>query len=153
MGMHIEEQFVPELEADQLRELHRMLNLGAPKLTGPHGEEMDLPISVYTVLKEIVRNMQMGRVVAIVPERELLTTQTAANVLGCSRPHVIKLMESGDIPFQKVGLHRRVHYQDLMQYQQRRDAARHTALTALAREAVREGYYEGTLLEEGQSDE
>ncbi len=66
---------------------------------------------------------------------------------------MIKMLDRGEIPFQWVGTHRRVEYGDLSAHTSKRDAERHAALTALAREAVREGYYEGTTLEEGQSDE
>jgi len=151
--MLTEERLVPSEEVEQLRELYRMLQLGTPKLLGPGGEEMLLPVSVYSILKEVARNMQMGRAVSVMPTREQLTTQKAANVLGCSRPHLIKLLDAGEIPFQKIGLHRRVSYQDLMAYRNARDIARKNALTTLAKEAVRSGSYEGFAIPDGGSDE
>ncbi len=151
--MRIEERSAPELEAEKIQALHRVLDMGAPKFTGPDGEELALPESVYGMLREIVRNMEMGYSITIVPERELLTTQTVATLLGCSRPHVVKLLETGAMPFEMAGTHRRVRYSDLLVFKAKRDTERHAALSELAREAVREGYYVGVPLEDGQSDE
>jgi excisionase family DNA binding protein len=151
--MHTEELSIPPQETDQLRELYRMLQLGVPKLTGPGGEEMSLPVSVYSILKEVARNMQMGRPVSIVPKREQMTTQMAANILGCSRPHLVKLLEGKEIPFQKIGMHRRVQYEDLMAYQRRRDQARRSALEGMAKDAIRDGNYVGVSISDGGSDE
>lgn len=147
------ETLVPAEEREQLRELYRMLQLGSPRLVGPLGDEMPLPVSIYDILKEVARNMLAGKAVSVVPRRELFTTQMAAVMLGCSRPHVIKLLESGDIPFQKIGMHRRVQYDDLLAYQRKRDEERHAALNALAQEMMSSGKYVGHPPEEGGSDE
>ena len=108
---------VPPSDAEQIRELSRMLQLGNPALLGPQNERIELPESVYHVLKDVVRYMKAGRAITLVPQKQQLTTQSAANMLGCSRPHVIKLLETGAIPFQKVGQHRRVLLKDILDFQ------------------------------------
>jgi excisionase family DNA binding protein len=45
-----------------------------------------------------------------------MTTQAASEMLGCSRPHLISLLENGEIPFIKVGKHRRIKYEDVIKY-------------------------------------
>lgn len=144
---------MPPSEEGQIQELHRILQLGAPALVGPQGERLELPESVYLLLKDVVRNMRAGRAVTLVPEKQQLTTQSAANLLGFSRPHLVKLLEAGVIPFQKVGQHRRVLLKDLMTFQKKRDAERRAALDELARAEFEAGTYEGTGIPEQGSDE
>ena len=45
-----------------------------------------------------------------------MTTQKAAEFLGCSRPHLVKLLEDGKIAFTKIGKHRRVRFEDVLNY-------------------------------------
>ncbi|WP_175442273.1 helix-turn-helix domain-containing protein [Humibacillus sp. DSM 29435] len=49
----------------------------------------------------------------------LLTTGQAAQLLGCSRQHVVDLCESGDLPYLTVGTHRRLRREDVEQARQR----------------------------------
>jgi excisionase family DNA binding protein len=143
---------VSTLDADQLRALYEMLQQGVPTLMGQHGEEMALPSSLYRVLKETARNLQMGLPVSVIAEEEKLSTQMAAHVLGCSRPHVVKLLDGGEMPFEMVGVHRRICYRDLLAYQRRRDAARHEALNEMSKQAVAWGKYDGVPPGEDESD-
>lgn len=141
------------LGEEQIRELNRMLQLGGAALVGPHNEKVDLPESVYSILKDVVRYMAAGRAITLVPQKEQLTTQLAADILGFSRPHLIKLLESGMIPYIKVGNHRRLMLKDVIAFQKLRDKARRAALDELAREAFQDGNYEGTPIPDGGSDE
>jgi excisionase family DNA binding protein len=144
---------LPESEEAQVRELHRMLQLGSPALVGANGERLELPEAVFRLLKDIVRNMQHGRAIVLVPENQQLTTQRAADLLGVSRPHLIKLLETGDLPYHKVGSHRRVYLKDLVAYQKRRDLERKAALNRIAKEAFESGLYDRTGIPEGGEDE
>jgi excisionase family DNA binding protein len=51
-----------------------------------------------------------------VPISTELTTQAAAEFIGCSRPHLVKLLEEGKIAFTKVGKHRRIKFDDIVKY-------------------------------------
>jgi excisionase family DNA binding protein len=144
---------LPESEETQIRELNRVLQGGAPALVGADGAKVELPNSVFRLLKDIVRNMKLGRAIVLIPENQQLTTQRAADLLGVSRPHLIKLLESGELPYHKAGSHRRVYLRDLVRYQKRRDAERRKALDLIAKEAYDAGLYDRTGIPEGGADE
>ncbi|HEY3318461.1 MAG TPA: helix-turn-helix domain-containing protein [Coriobacteriia bacterium] len=76
-----------------------------------------------------------GKNAAAVPVEDGLTTQDVADLLCVSRPHVVKLLEAGEIPFYRVGSHRRIEVADLLEYKRRRDAARRQTLAQLTRES------------------
>jgi excisionase family DNA binding protein len=80
----------------------------------------------------------------VAPVDQSLTTQEAANFLGISRPTLVKLLESGEIPFERpgAGRHRRVRLQDVVAYQERKRVQRRTALDELTREAADAGLYD-----------
>lgn len=79
-------------------------------------ERIKIPISVLKLLAKILEETGKGNPISIVPIASELTTQAVAEVLGCSRPHVVKLLEQGKIPYTKVGKHRRVKYEDVIRY-------------------------------------
>lgn len=79
-------------------------------------EKIKIPINALKLLGEILKAMGQGKLISIVPIATELTTQAAAEMLGCSRPHLVKLLEDGKIAFTKVGKHRRIQYDDILQF-------------------------------------
>lgn len=94
------------------------------------GDQVELPVEVYRVLRKVVDAMQQGLAVTVAPTTQTLTTQQAADLLGVSRPTVIKLLDDGKIPFERVGTHRRVLLRDLLAYREQRRADQYAALEA-----------------------
>lgn len=140
----LESVFVREQEADSLRQLDRMLSLEASqaKLVGSNGEEYLIPESVYSVLRQVIHMMASGQTISLMPHDCEMTTQEAADVLKVSRPFLIKLVENGEIPYTKVGSHRRIRLQDLMTYKEQRDLKRSKLLDKLIQLSEDEGFYE-----------
>ena len=79
-------------------------------------DKIKIPISALKLLGDILKAMGQGKLVSIVPIAAEMTTQAAAEMLGCSRPHLVKLLEEGKIAFTKVGKHRRIRFDDVMKY-------------------------------------
>src|SRR5258705_9736124 len=75
---------------------------------------IELPAGAVSMLMYILELIASGQGVTIVPERAELTTVQAAEILNVSRPFLIKLLETKQIPYHKVGKHRRILMEDVM---------------------------------------
>lgn len=113
-----------------------------PCLKAMDGTEVRLPENIFQMLVKVVEDMNEGRSIVLMPEDETFTTQAAAKHLGMSRQHLVKLLEAGQIPFHRVGSHRRVTFRDLLAFEKQRDAERRSRLGSLFTKLQREGYYD-----------
>lgn len=97
---------------------------------------LTIPPAVLPLLSEILGHFAHGKAVAVVPlERDELTTQQAAELLNVSRPFLIKLLDRKEIPYRKVGSHRRIRLADVLEYKRKTDQQRLEALEALTAQA------------------
>lgn len=71
-------------------------------------ESLHLPREAFELIRDVLANMAAGQGVTVVPAHAELTTQQAAEMLNVSRPHVIKLLDEGQIEYRLVGRHRRI---------------------------------------------
>jgi excisionase family DNA binding protein len=78
-----------------------------------------IPSRALQLLGDILKAMSEGKPISIVPVATEVTTQKAAEILGCSRPHLVKLLEEGEMEFVKVGKHRRIMFEDIIKYKQK----------------------------------
>lgn len=106
------------------------------------GEQIKIPFSVLKMLAEILKNYRDGNAVSIVPSGATFTTQAAADYLNCSRTHVVKLVNEGKLKAEKVGRHRRIQFEDLVQYKKSMIEERKDALRALMEDSEDLGLYE-----------
>lgn len=105
-------------------------------------EKIRVPLKALKLLAKILKATSQGKPISIVPIATEMTTQAAAELLGCSRPHLVKLLESGKIPFTKVGRHRRVKFEDVMDYKKKKRAEREALLIEIMKEDEESGLYE-----------
>ena len=98
-------------------------------------QEVVTPAAAFHLLVNILSQMAQGNAVTLIPIHAELTTQEAADILNVSRPFLIKLIEVGEILCRKVGRHRRIRFEDLMNYKQQLDSQRMQALDELAAQA------------------
>lgn len=104
-----------------------------------------IPREVAGLIAEILAQLAAGRVVAAYPMHAELTTQQAADFLNVSRPHLVKLVDEGVIPYHKVGTHRRIYFKDVLAYRARQEEESRAALDELSRVSEELGLYEDEL--------
>ena len=97
--------------------------------------QVEIPTSALRLLVDILSELSNGNAVRVVPVHAELTTQEAADLLNVSRPHLVKLLEEGALPHHKTGKHRRVRFEDLMQFKSERDRASEIAMEELTKQA------------------
>jgi excisionase family DNA binding protein len=98
-------------------------------------ESLEVPGYVIRYLKFLLGNMAEGKAVQISPIEAELSTQEAADMIGVSRPFLVKLLEQGKIPFKKVGTHRRIDFKDIQTYERKQKTIREKNLNFLAGQA------------------
>jgi excisionase family DNA binding protein len=98
-------------------------------------EAVTIPRKALELLEFILLSMAEGKAVSLIPSDSELSTQQAADMLNVSRPHLVKLLEQGAIPFKKVGSHRRVQLEHLLNYEQQQSQQRQEHLQFLAQQA------------------
>lgn len=92
-----------------------------PLMDASGDEELTVPREAAELLVRVLTSLAQGQPVMLLPDHAELTTQQAADLLGVSRPHLIKLLDSEAIDYRRVGSHRRIDAASLRAY---RDASR-----------------------------
>ncbi len=119
----------------------RYLLVGAEK-----GDRVEIPEEIHRVLVQVVAALSAGLAVTIAPQTMTLTTQQAADLLGISRPTLVKILDAGGIPYEQVNTHRRVLLTDVLTYRERRREAQYEALAATSVQIDDEDSLEATLV-------
>lgn len=101
-----------------------------------------VPAIAVPLIQRVMEALAAGHGVTIIPRHAELTTMEAADILNVSRPYLIKLLDSNEIPFHKVGRHRRIRLDNLMNYKERIDRDREAILDQMVREAEDLGLYD-----------
>ncbi len=98
-----------------------------------------LPQPIVELVVNILEEVSRGNDVSVVGLRRELTTQQAAELLNVSRPYLIRLLETGQIPFRKVGTKRRILQADVLRYKHLEEVKAKKTLDELAAEAQKLG--------------
>jgi len=103
---------------------------------------LEWPVELRGLLERVLQETAQGHALALLALEDELTTQQAADVLGVSRPTLIGLLEEGQVPFHKVGTHRRVRLEDLQRFIEDTREKRRAVLDELVAQAqeLRMGY-------------
>jgi excisionase family DNA binding protein len=108
----------------------------------PDQQSLRIPEKAMKLLIAILSNMADGKDTAVLSADTYISTQEAADYLRVSRPHLVDLLEGGDIPFVKVGTHRRIKLSDLVAFDKKRKRLMTKGLKFLAKQAQELGLYD-----------
>lgn len=147
---HTEEIIPTRLEQVQAKESHEKLVQAISHLKGDVAEieieeteeKIRLPVRALYLLTEILDSLGNGQPISVVPIATEVTTQAAADIIGCSRPYIVKLLEEGKIPFVKIGRHRRIKYQDVIEYRRKMKLEQEKVLTKMMKADEDSGLYD-----------
>lgn len=146
-----------ELSDEELDQLQPILDFAEqnqhPVLKASDGTEYLIPEPIFHVLVKIISSIRHGKAMLVLPEDETFTTQAAANYLGMSRQFFVTLLESNQIPFHRVGAHRRVYFKDLITYAKSRDKERRSGLSRLFKKLQEDGDYDVSVSEVSENAE
>lgn len=105
-------------------------------------EKIKIPLKALKLLARILKATGQGQPISLVPIATEMTTQAAAELLGCSRPHFVKLLEKGNIPFTLVGRHRRVKFQDVIDFKKEMKLKQEQLLIDMMKSDEKSGLYD-----------
>ncbi|QKK33257.1 helix-turn-helix domain-containing protein (plasmid) [Rhizobium indicum] len=125
---------------------------GIVQVIDADGKRLELPQALADVMYQAAELLAEGRPVTVLPDEEMLSTQAAADILNVSRQYLVRLVDTGELPAEKVGSHRRVRATDVAAFKVARDAKRVSALDRLTSLSEEVGGYElGTKLSQGET--
>ena len=101
---------------DALAELNNNLAVARTRAE----DHVTLPKQTAVWVRDLLEDLAEGRLVRPPEPDEEMTTQQVANLLGVSRPFVVKLIDEGKLPGHKVGTHRRVYTRDALAFKEKR---------------------------------
>jgi excisionase family DNA binding protein len=116
---------VTSSQSAEAQEVTRHFNEISPsdlriRIESSSGDTVTVPESLSDLLQAVLRLAATGETVGITRLSKALTSVEAAKFLGMSRPTLMKLASSGEIPSHKVGSHARFNRTDLQSFAERR---------------------------------
>lgn len=102
---------------------------------------LELPETLLTLLHQVVHHLAQGDAVTVVATAQELTTQEAAALLGISRTYLIRVLDAGELPYTRLGSHRRLRLADVLAYRQRSRARQQAGIADLIATSESLGLY------------
>lgn len=127
---------------EEQKQQEESLKPSQEKLVDSNGKEIPIPESTYQVLRKVTEIMASGQAVSVIPQKDKVSIQEAADILNVSQPFLVKLLEQGNIPSTQVGSEKYIRFEDLISYKKQRDMQRREGLKELTQFLQNEGFYE-----------
>ena len=95
-------------------------------LVHPDGSRESVEISAAAIglIADLLEKASASEEVALLAGDAEISPEDAAAILGVSRPLVRRRMDVGDLPFRRVGAHRRVRLADVLEIRRKEAPAR-----------------------------
>ncbi|MEO7314879.1 MAG: helix-turn-helix domain-containing protein [Ginsengibacter sp.] len=75
-----------------------------------------IPIKALKLLSPILKAMSQGKPISMIPTATEVTTDKAAEILGCTRAQLVRLLEGGEIEFTRKEENRKIKIKDILKY-------------------------------------
>jgi excisionase family DNA binding protein len=96
-----------------------------------NGTSIPIPAGLSSLLVRVIEHTAEGGALTVIATPEELTTTVAADMLGVSRPTLMRLIADGQLVPKKVGTHNRLVTSDVLALKHARTRARRAAFDAL----------------------
>ncbi|MGH3452554.1 MAG: excisionase family DNA-binding protein [Haloechinothrix sp.] len=95
-----------------------------PTLVTDAGSSVRLTRGLTKVLRAAADAMAEGQAVTVLPSDAELTPAEAGELLGVSRPYVVRLLDNGTMPSERLpgSTHRRIRLADVLAYRANRES-------------------------------
>ena len=110
----------PEKVADLTHVADALAGLPQVSLLTADGDMVHLPDELREVLTTAVQALSCGQEVVVATKDSYLTAQEAADFLGVSRPTMIRILDMGEVAYERPNSHRRIKVADLLRYKEKR---------------------------------
>ncbi|MDR0592694.1 MAG: helix-turn-helix domain-containing protein [Bifidobacteriaceae bacterium] len=147
------ETVLPPRDATQVESVTEFLaaHHNQARLTAPDGTSAPIPAEMFDVLVSVASAMASGAAVTVAPVSMRLTTSQAAEMLGVSRPTLVRLLEDGEIPYDRPRRHRVLRLDDVLAFRKRRRAEQRSLLAETTRQGVADGLYQDSAEDYAQA--
>ncbi|MGI0483723.1 excisionase family DNA-binding protein [Geminocystis sp. CENA526] len=117
--------------------LANKFKINVEKIAENETVNIPIPVDLVNFVQEIIQEIAQGNSIILIPNSQEISTTKASEILEVSRQHLIELLESGElpIPFRRVGKHRRLRVEDVINYKNKIDEQRLKTLEELAKQA------------------
>lgn len=120
----------------------RRIALVEEQADGSDIARLEVPPATLRLISQILALIARQQTLVFYPESSELTTKQAAEVVGVSRPFLIRVLEAGEIPYRKVGRHRRVLMKDVLAYKEKMQVKSRAAMDELVKLSEEMGGYD-----------
>jgi len=144
MATVLDRPLIPtELEVAQAKKSFKLLREDKSRLHYIMGSEtgvkVPIPETVFNLFVTVLEELSKSNAIQLVPINAEVTTIEAAEIVGVSRPFLVKILNEGKIRYRMVGRHRRILLKDLMEYYEKSKKSQLKAIAEMTAEDDADG--------------